>query len=145
MKAFRIRKRQERPENDKIEREDQEDRTRSTSPYVSECVYENGGCERRLRLRPEWCYACIEQHEQAEGTAALRREETKRLIRRVEAHMLSHATEEWDAMLLESKWDAMLLSPAARRRVVGAASTWTKKEEVEKVNKTKETSKQVNE
>ena len=67
--------------------------------------------------KPEWCYACIEQHEQAEGTAALWREETKRLIGRVEAHMLSHATEEWDAMFLESKLDAMLLSPAARRRV----------------------------
>ena len=61
--------------------------------------------------------------------------------------MLSHATEVRDAMLVGSKWDAMLLSPAARTRVVGEASKpqWTKNEETEKVNKTKEASKQVNE
>jgi hypothetical protein len=46
--------------------------------------------------------------------------------------------------VVESKWNVMLLSPAARRRVVGAASTWTKNEDAEKVNETKEASKQVN-
>lgn len=90
---FDVRKnkaRKERRENARTRSSARALRTgRAALHYVSACVYEDGGCERRLRLRPEWCYACIEQREQAEGTAAIRLKETKRLIRRVEAHMLS--------------------------------------------------------